>query len=433
MAERVDSLYRGASELVALTDGPPRGAVRGAELARAEPIPDASIAVRSGKVVSVGPGSELQARFHAETEVDLSGYVVVPGFVDCHTHPVFAETREEEFTLRCQGADYVEIAKQGGGILSSVRALRAAGEEDLAGQIADRLRRFLSLGTTTIEAKSGYGLSTQSELKSLRALGRAAGASPLTVSATFLGAHELAPEYREDPEAYIELLVSEMLPEARPMADSCDAFVEEHVFGLRQSAKILGAARELGYRLRVHVDEIVPLGGTEMVVGLGAASADHLVKVSDRGIHELAESATTAVLLPGTSFFLRKKDHAPARRLIDAGAILALATDYNPGSCFTQSMPMIATLARIHFGLSPAECLNAMTRNAAYSLGFDGDRGTLHPGKAADFAVLDLPSFQAFGYSFGDNPVVMTVKDGVPVALNRTDFEPELSAQISGI
>lgn len=415
MKESVDALFVGISELLPLTEGPERGAVRGSEMAKVEVVRGGAIAVREGRVVATGTTEEITKVYEAPLTRDLKGLVVLPGFVDAHTHPVFGETREGEFHLRCRGADYVEIARKGGGILSSVRSLRAVPEDVLVSKVRERLRGFLALGTTSIEGKSGYGLSTESELKSLRALRAAGEQAGLTVSPTFLGAHEVAPEYREDPEAYVDLLCEEMLEAARPLADSCDAFIEDHVFHLAQGRRIFERARELGYRLRAHVDELSPLGGTELAVELGAASADHLLYLSDAGLEALAASDTTAVLLPGTSFFLRKERYAPGRRLVDAGAKVALATDYNPGSCYTQSLPMIATLACLHFAFSPAECLQAMTRNAADSLGLDAERGTLHAGKAADFAAFQFPSFQGLGYRFGDNPCVLTVKDGVIV------------------
>lgn len=415
MKESVDTLFVGISELVTLQEGPERGGVRGAELDQAEVVRDGAIAVREGRIVATGTTEALMKVYEAPKPRDLRGLVVLPGFVDAHTHPVFGETREGEFHLRCRGADYVEIAKQGGGILSSVRSLRAISEERLLGLVEKRLRGFLALGTTSIEGKSGYGLSLESELKSLRALQKASLETGLTVSPTFLGAHEVPPEFREDPDAYVDLLCEEMLEAARPLADSCDAFIESHVFGLDQGRRIFQKADSLGYRIRAHVDELSPLGGTELAVELGAASADHLLYLSEEGLERLAASETTAVLLPGTSFFLGKDRYAPGRRLADAGALVALATDFNPGSCYTQSLPMIATLACLHFAFSPAECLNAMTRNAAYSLGLDAERGTLHPGKAADFAAFDLPSFAGLGYRFGDNSCVLTVKDGAIV------------------
>ncbi len=412
MKEGVDQLFLRIGELVSLSEGPERGGLRGEDLGKVEVVRDGAIAVRNRRIVATGTTEELVKVYEAPLSRDLSGLVVLPGFVDAHTHPVFGGTREKEFHLRCQGADYVEIAKRGGGILSSVRSLREVSEEMLVGMVAKRLRGFLALGTTSIEAKSGYGLSLESELKSLRALQEASKQAGLTVSPTFLGAHEVAPEYREDPDAYVDLLCDEMMEAARPLAVSCDAFIEDHVFDLEQGRRIFERARDLGYRIRAHVDELSPLGGTELAVEMGAASADHLLYLSDAGLQALAGSETTAVLLPGTSFFLRKERYAPGRRLVDAGALVALATDFNPGSCYCQSLPMIATLACLHFAFSPAECLNAMTRNAAYSLGLDAERGTLHPGKSADFAAFDLPSFAGLGYRFGDNPCVLTVKDG---------------------
>jgi imidazolonepropionase len=426
-----DVLFRNAAELVPLTDGPAEGGVRGAALDVAAVMQHASIAVKDGRIAAVGPDAEMAKTWRAAHELDLSGYVVVPGLVDCHTHPVFAATREQEFAARTRGADYVEIARMGGGILSSVQALRAMPFADLQHLVEERLRRFLLLGTTAIEAKSGYGLSTEAEKKSLQVVRRAAEHVPITVRATCLAAHEVPPEFRGDPDGYVKLLIEETLPACRDLAEACDVFVEAHVFGIEQARAIGTAAKRLGYRLRLHVDEIEPMCGAELAVELGADSADHLGRISDEGIARLAASATTAVLLPGTTFFLRKKEHAPARRLIEAGALVALASDFNPGSCYTQSLPMIATLARLFYGMTPAECLNAMTRNAAASLGLSAERGTLHAGKAADFVALDLPSFAAFGYAFGDNPVVMTVKDGRPVALNSGEVDAHLLERLT--
>lgn len=422
--ERIDRLFAGADWLAPVDEGPPDRPRRGRDFGRVRIVERGAVAVTGGRIAAVGPEEDLQRRFEAREVVRLGGGGIVPGFVDAHTHPIFAGTREEEFGLRCRGADYVEIARRGGGILSSVQGVRAAGEDELAARVEARLRRFLLHGTTTLEAKSGYGLSTKDELKSLRALRRAAAAVPITVSPTFLGAHEVPPEHRADPERYVDLLVSEMLPAARDLADSADAFVEEHVFDLAQGERILAAAKDCGYRLRVHADELAPLGGTELAVRLGAASADHLLAVSERGIELLAASDTAAVLLPGTSFFLRKAKHAPGARLAQAGAIVVLATDFNPGSCYTLSLPMIATLARLHFGFSGAACLQAVTLNAACSLGLGAERGSLHAGKAADFAVLDLPSLEAFGYEFGTNPVRLTVKEGRIVACARGRTAP---------
>ena len=427
-----DILYRNIQQLVSLRDGPREGGVRGSDLGRAAVLENAAIATSDGLVTAVGPDAELASRFEAEAELDLAGYVVVPGFVDAHTHPVFGATREKEFSLRCAGADYVEIAKAGGGILSSVRSLRETPIDDLRDRVRARLERFLACGTTTIEAKSGYGLELEAERKSLQVLQDLRAELPLTISPTLLAAHEVAPEYRadsgtekgSDKAGWVREICEDILPVLRPLADSCDVFVEEHVFGIDEARLLCTRAKELGYRLRLHVDELRPLGGTELAVEMRAASADHLACISDAGIKALAASETTAMLLPGTIFFLDKPTHAPGRRLVDEGALVALATDFNPGSSYTWSLPMIATLARIHYAFSPAECLNAMTRNPAASLGLSHERGSLHDGKACDFAALEIPSFDAFGYAFGDNPVVMTVKDGRPVALNEREVDP---------
>lgn len=426
-----DVLYRQIHQLVPLTDGPREGGVRGADLGRAAVIEHAAIAVIDGRVAAIGPDEELESAFEPRAEFDLDGYVVVPGFVDAHTHPVFGATRENEFLMRCQGADYVDIAKAGGGILSSVESLRRTSEDELVDLVRERLHNMVASGTTTVEAKSGYGLDLESERKSLEVLSHLAGDVPITMSRTLLAAHEVAPEYRDDKAGWVRRIVDEILPELRPLADSCDVFVEGHVFDLDDTRTICTKAQELGYRIRLHVDELSPLGGAELAVELGAASADHLACISDAGIEALAGSDTTAMLLPGTIFFLNKPSHAPGRRLVDSGALVALATDFNPGSCYTYSLPMIATLARIHYGFSPAECLNAITRNPASSLGLSHERGTLHDGKACDFVALEISSFDAFGYGFGDNPVAMTVKDGRPVALNEREVDAGLLERLT--
>lgn len=426
--ERVDRLYTHCKELVTLADGPPRGARRGAALRSVGLVEDGAVAVREGRIVACGPTGDVLAAYRADREIDLSGYVVLPGFVDCHTHPVFVGTREEEFHMRCAGANYMEIAARGGGILSSMRSVREASPEQLEAAVRRHLDGFLAHGTTTVEAKSGYGLSTADELKSLRALEAVRRDHPITVHRTFLGAHEFPPEYREDREAYVELVVEEMLPAvvAEDLCDSCDVFCEPGVFDREQSRRILERARELGLSLRMHVDELEPLGGAELAVELGAASADHLARVSLEGQEMLARSETTAVLLPGTTEFLGSATFAPGRRMLDLGCAVALATDFNPGSCYTQSMTLIMTLACVHMALGPEELVHACTINPAASLGLDDEIGTLHPGKRADLVVLDVPGHRALGYVFGGNPVVMTVKDGEPAMVHARGPEADV-------
>lgn len=407
-------------------DGPATGSRRGAELQDLGLIEDGAVAVRAGKILAVGKSSDLRSQYRAREELDLSGFIVMPGFVDCHTHPVFANTREEEFHMRCAGADYMEIAAGGGGILNSTEHLRACSEAELSEMVLHHLDGFLEYGTTTVEAKSGYGLSTESEVMSLKALTQASSEHPLTVSRTFLGAHEVPLEYRGRREAYVDLVVEEMLPAVKDLCESCDVFAEPKVFDRLQSLRILSAAQAQGLRLRVHADEIEPMAGAELAVQLGADSADHLPRISLSGQEALAGSDTTAVLLPGTSFYLGKSYHAPARSMIDQGCAVALATDFNPGSCYTQSMPMIITLACILLQMTPEECIHACTINPAKSLHLDDRVGSLHPGKSADLAVLDLPSYRALGYCFGSNPVVLTVKSGEPVFANVREREPDL-------
>lgn len=426
MAASVDRMFVHCRQLVTLADGPPRGPRRGAAMAAFEVLQDGAIAVRDGCVVATGSTDQMAREYRAEEDLDLSGYVVLPGFVDCHTHPVFAATREHEFHQRCAGADYMAIAAAGGGILSSMRAVRAATLEELTARTVEHLWGFAAHGTTTVEAKSGYGLSLADEEKSLRALAAATAEVPLGVVRTFLGAHEFPPEYRSDREGYVRLLCEQMIPRLAPLADACDVFAEPGVFDRVQALRVLSAARAEGLRLRVHADELEPMGGAGLAVELKADSADHLGRISDEDIERLAASNTVGVLLPGTGFFLGKDIYAPARRMIEAGCAVALATDFNPGSCYTQSMTLMHTLACVKLRMTAAEAIVASTVNAAFSLRRDDRVGTLHAGKCADFVALDLPSWEAVGYAFGGNPVVLTVKEGRPICANARERLPEL-------
>ncbi len=425
MTENVDRLFVHCKQLVTLTAGPALGPRRGAAMRQLGVIDDGAVAVRDGRVVAVGTTAEITGAFRADEELDLSGFVVMPGFVDSHTHPVFARTREHEFHLRCAGADYMAIAQAGGGILSSMRAVREAELEHLVAMTDKHLWGFAAHGTTTIEAKSGYGLSLVDEQKSLSALQQAISESPLTVRRTFLGAHEFPPEYRDDRAAYVRLLCEQMIPALAPLADYCDVFAEPGVFDAEQSRLVLQAAKDAGLRLRMHADEIQPMGGTELAVAMGADSADHLGRISDAGIAALAASDTVGTLLPGTIFFLGKPHYAPARKMIEAGCAVALATDFNPGSCHTQSMSLIHTIACTQMKMSAEEVITASTINPAFSLQLDGEVGTLHAGKWADLVVLDMPSWEAVGYSFGGNPVAMTIKRGVPIVANINERFPD--------
>lgn len=407
----VDLLVLHAAEIATPRGSSARG---GRELGKIDVRPRAGVAVDAGRILAVGPDEELLAKFRGRRELDARGGTIVPGFVDAHTHPVFAGTREAEFEQRTAGASYAEIAARGGGILSSVRGVRAASREELLAGLIVRLDRFLEHGTTTIEAKSGYGLSLEDEIKSLEVLAAAARAHPVEIAPTFLGAHAVPAEYRDAPTKYVDLVVDEMLPrvaEAR-LAEYCDVFSEANYFDLDASRRILGRARELGLGLRVHADQLTSFGAAELAADLGAASADHLELASDRGIEALARAGVIPVLCPVVPLFLRLEAEAPARAMIDAGLAPALSTDFNPGSCFLQSLPEVFSWAALRYRMSAAETLTAGTLNAACSLG-RGDRlGTIEAGKDADILVLDVPNHLHLVYELGRNPVAAVVKKG---------------------
>lgn len=407
----IDLLVRGAAELATPVG---RSAAGGDALGRIHVIAGGAIAIDQGRIVAVGPESELQARFFGRAELDAAGGTILPGFVDAHTHPVFAGTREEEFELRTAGATYVEISKAGGGILSSVRGVRDASRDELLARLLLRLERFLELGTTTVEAKSGYGLSLQDELKCLEVIAEANRLQPVRLVPTFLGAHDFPPEYRDNHAAYIALLVEEMIPAIAEsgLAEYCDIFTEEHVFGVDDSRRILMRAREAGLRLRLHVDQLTGLGGAELAAELGASSADHLEFVDTVGIEALASAGVIPVLCPLVPLYLRVDREVPARRMIDAGLAPALATDFNPGSCYAQSIPEVCTWAALRLRMSAGECLTAATLNAAASLDRSAEIGSLEVGKRADVVVLDSPNHRFLCYEFGRNPVRAVVTGG---------------------
>ena len=415
--EPVDLLVVGARELATPLGSRARA---GKELGDVRVIRNGALAVHGERIVAVGTEQELAAAFRPERTLDARGGTLVPGFVDAHTHPVFAGTREDEFEARTRGATYLEIARNGGGILSSVRGVRGASRDELLELLLLRLGRFLELGTTTVEAKSGYGLSLEDEAKSLEILAAAKRAQPVDCVATFLGAHEVPAEFREDKAGYVALLIEEMLPRvaAEGLAEYCDVFVEAHTFGLEDARAILLRARSLGLGLRVHADQLSPLGGAELAAELGVASADHLEHVGERGIEALVNAGVVPVLCPIVPLFLRQEREAPARRMIDAGAAPALATDFNPGSCYTQSMPEVLAWAALRYRMTAAECLTAATLNAACSLGRGEEIGSLEVGKRADVVVLDQPNHLHLCYELGRNPVRAVVVRG-KVVLER--------------
>ena len=375
--------------------------------------------IADGLIAAVGSRAQVDAHPLARSaqQLDAAGRVVLPGFVDSHTHLVHAASRAEECELRITGASYEEIAKRGGGILNSVSKLRAATSDTLKQRPHLVLKQFAAYGTTTIEAKSGYGLDLASELKILKLHKELSAEQPLDIVSTFLGAHVIPGEFRarpSGPKDYISLLIEKLLPEiaSQKLAEFCDVFCERGAFNLAQSKQILEAGKRHGLSPRIHAEQLSHTGGTQLAVKLGAASCDHLEKINRPDIRALAKSKTVATLLPGCDFHLGLKQYAPARELIDAGAIVALATDYNPGTSPTASMPMILSLACTQLRMTPAEAITAATINSAYSLGRDQQLGSLEIGKFADISIFDVDDYREIPYYFGMNTCHTTIKRG---------------------
>lgn len=390
---------------------------RGADQRRIERRAGADVLCRDGRIAFVGSSEDRVRRFGELPEaprLDGSGKTLVPGFVDPHTHLPWSGSRAREFARRLAGVSYQEIAAEGGGILSTVRTTREASRDDLVEAMLGRMDWMLRLGTTTAEAKSGYGLNLPDEIKQLEAIRDADARHPVDLAPTLLAAHEIPPEHREHRERYVDLVCEEIVPAVAEagLARFSDVFCEKGVFSADESRRVLRAGAEHGLRPRLHADEFVDSGGAELAAELGALSADHLMAVSDAGIDALASGGVTAVLLPGTSFFLMKDVYAPARRLIEAGVPVALATDCNPGSSHTESMPMILTLAVFQLGLTVEEALTAATLNAAACLDLADEIGTVEEGKRADLLLLDAPDLFHVAYHYGVNPVETVIKNG---------------------
>lgn len=436
MKETVDLLVLDAAEVVTVapdrpsfasadsaaalrpgTGARPRSAatpLRGAAMDDVGLLPGGAIAVRDGRIVALDEQARVLARFEAPQVLSAHGGVVLPGFCDAHTHPVFDATREMEFDLRARGRSYEEITAAGGGIFSSVAKLRAAPREQLAAKLEARLRVLLACGTTSIEAKSGYGLSFESELLSLELLAEAAARGPVDIDPTCLAAHQVPPEFRGDRPAYVRLVAETILPEvaARGLARSADVFCDRGAFTVDEARAVLQGARAAGLERRVHADELAGVGAAELAAECGAQTADHLVHISDAGLEALARAGTAPVLLPGTCFSLRTSRAAPARRMIEAGLPLVIASDFNPGTSHIPSMPAIVALACSLLGLTVAQAITAATRNAAATLGLPGPRGLLAPGAVADLVLLSVPSHLYLGYQLGPDPVAAVIKDG---------------------
>lgn len=406
-------LIRNLSQIATPTG---RAAVRGAAMRSLRVYDRAAIVIDGERIAFVGRENEIPATLRIDEDIDARGATAIPGFVDSHTHIPFAGFRESEFNRRLQGETYEQIAASGGGIASTVHATRGASEEALVNNVVTRATMMARYGTTTAEAKSGYGLDRENELKQLRAIRTASARSPVRLVPTCLAAHEFPPENRDA--SYVETIMNEILPAVarENLAVFNDAFVERGVFTRDQGEAVLRAGAALGLIPRLHADELSDTDGAALAASLGAASADHLMYISDRGIDALAASNTVANLLPATSFFLMSSQYAPARKLIDKGAIVSLSTDCNPGSSMTESMQTVVQLATLQMKLTVEESLTAATLNGAYSLRLAEETGSIEVGKRADFVLLDAPSYLHLVYHFGVNLVTAVFRDGQRVA-----------------
>jgi imidazolonepropionase len=410
-------LIHNASQLLTLAGGPQRGA----ELGNLKIIHDGAVLIRADEIVEIGTSSVLVRKYPAEERLDAGGHAVLPGFVDPHTHLVWAGDRAAEFEMRLQGKTYMEIMAAGGGIASTVKATREATPDELYAQTKARAQSMFRHGTTTAEAKSGYGLELTSELTQLEVLLKLDDEGPLELAPTFLGAHAIAPEYKGREEAYADLVAGEMLPAVRRwwgehagtrLLPFVDVFCENNAFTLEQTRRILSVARALGFPLKLHVDEFANLGGASLAAELGAASADHLVKTSADDIRALAGGDTVAVSLPCTPFGLAQSEYSPAKEIIAANGLLAIASDINPGTAWCESMQFVIALACRYLKLTPAQALTAATINAAAAIRRAERIGSIEPGKQADLVILSVPDYRHLAYRFGGNLVETVIKRG---------------------
>ncbi len=408
-----DTVIRNIGQLIlpALSEQP----LKGKHMSQLEVKEGAALAIADGEIKWIGSDEEV-GEVDAQEVIDADGKVVSPGLVDPHTHLVFGGSREEEMALKQAGVPYLDILKQGGGILSTVRSTRSESEEALFEKAKRSVERILSYGVTTLEAKSGYGLNKETELKQLRVVKRLNQSGVLDIVPTFLGPHAIPPESKAEPEAFLQEMI-DLLPEIKQeqLAEFTDIFCETGVFTIEQSRKFMEASHRLGFQTKIHADEIDPLGGTELACETGSISADHLVAASDKGIKALAASDTVAVLLPGTTFYLGKDTYANARAMIDSGAAVALATDFNPGSCVTENLQMIMSLAALKLKMTPEEIWNAVTVNSAHAIGRGKTAGTLKTGSQADLVLWDVPNYKYIPYHYGVNHASLVMKAGQTV------------------
>ena len=410
-------VIKNASQLVTCSGF---NAKQGKEMSDLHIVEEGTVVIEKGIITAVGKTTDVLAPSHDADFyaggfeiIDARGKAVLPGFVDSHTHLVFAGYREEEFSWRLRGDSYMDIMKKGGGIFNTVRATRAASKEELVDTGLKRLDSMVSFGVTTVEGKSGYGLDRVTEIKQLEAIKELNTRHPVDIVSTFMGAHAVPQEYTGKTDAYIDYIIEQVMPEVtdRHLAEFCDVFCEKHVFSVQQSRRLLLTAKENGLKIKIHADEIVPLGGAELAAEIGAVSADHLLHASDKGILDIAEAGVVATLLPGTAFSL-KEPYARGRYMIDRNCAVALATDFNPGSCFSESIPLIVALATLYMNISLEEAITALTINGAAALDLADKTGSLDVGKAGDVIILEYPSYKFIPYHIGVSTVEKVIKKG---------------------
>ena len=423
--EKADLLIVNANELITLEGNNQRPRM-GKWMRDLGILRNGALAVTDGRIVAAGKTPDITNVYKAENIVSASGKTVLPGFVDPHTHLVFAGSREDEFQMRVEGASYMEILDAGGGILRTVRDTRRASVDKLVESGTETLNIMLEHGTTTVEAKSGYGLTTKDELKMLEAIQRLNQMHTVDLIPTFLGAHAVPPEFSNNPDDYVHLITEEMLPKVaeKGAAEFCDVFCERGVFNVDQSRRILSAGKKLGLKPKLHADEMSLLGGAELAASLGAVSADHMLFSSDEGIKAMAEKGVIATLLPAAAFSLMNGRYADARTMINFGVPLALATDFNP-SCWIENQQLVVALACRFMKLTPAEAITAATINAAHAVNRASEIGSLEVGKKADLIVLNVPNHKFLGYRFGANLVDKVVKNGrlvIDTEASRSEF-----------
>ncbi|WP_295235592.1 imidazolonepropionase [Veillonella sp.] len=408
MAEQL--LIKNAAQIVT-----PLGhtALKGAAMKAVQIYENTSVLIEDGRIKAIGNDPSWEANVPADKQIDATGKAVLPGFVDSHTHFVFGGYRADEFLWRMEGMTYMEIMERGGGINNTMQATRNASAEELIDHSLDILNKMLAFGITTVEGKSGYGMDHDTELRQLEVMKELEKRQPVEIVRTFLGAHSIPPEFKGRNQEFLQFLVDEVMPEVKQkdLAQFCDIFCEKGVFSIEESRKFLQQAKDMGFDLKIHADEIVTLGGAELGAELGCHSADHLLHASEEGIKALANSDTVATLLPTTAFCL-KEPFAPARKMIDAGCAVALATDFNPGSGFTNSVPLMIALGVIYMGMTAEEAITALTLNGAAAVGRADQIGSLEEGKQADIVILQYPSYKFLPYHTGVNIVETVIKKG---------------------